>query len=179
VASPFDPNVRFTQAELRAAMRAIIRMFEDWELTPAEARRLLGGPDESTFHCWTSGEVEEVPTETALRPATLLSIQEELRLAFRVPDTGYSWIRKRNEALGGISALDRMMQGSLPDLVAVQEVLNARRVGGLPCQDGLERRRAAAERIGQQSQVVARYIASPQDAQDFYADWGTPMDPRS
>jgi hypothetical protein len=157
-------------------MKAIFGLFEHWELTPVESRRLLGDPDESTFHRWRSGEAEEVPPETALRMATLRGIQEELRLAFRIPDTGYSWIKKPNEAFGGISALDRMMQGSLPDLIAIREVLNARRGGGLPCQDGLEQRRAAAERIRQQSRAVAQYIASSPDAQDFYADWGTPAD---
>lgn len=123
------PTVDVTVEERQAMLRAVLALFERWRLDVNQSRRLLGGPALRTFHRWRAGKVASLPPDTIFRLGTLLGIHKALRYMFASPERGYAWIGKPNEAFGGRSALDKMLQGAPTDLAAVRAYLDAERGG--------------------------------------------------
>ncbi|HBK08283.1 MAG TPA: hypothetical protein DDZ81_20950 [Acetobacteraceae bacterium] len=128
-AGPVPQEADITQQEAAAMLRAVLTLFDRWQLTAPQARRLLGEPSERTFQRWRKGEISTLPRDTVFRLGTLLGIHKALRYMFSQPERGYAWIRKPNEAFGGHSALDRMLQGAPTNLAAVRAYLDAERGG--------------------------------------------------
>lgn len=118
-----------TRAEATALLRAVLALFDRWQLTAAQGRTLLGDPSERTYQRWRNGEVASLPRDTVFRLGTLLGIHKALRYMFAQPERGYAWIHAPNEAFGGHSALDRMLQGAPTNLAAVRAYLDAERGG--------------------------------------------------
>ena len=58
-----------------------------------------------------------------------MGIHKSLRYLFPDPSQGYAWIRKPNQAFGGLSALNRLLAGSNTDLTAVRDYIDAERTG--------------------------------------------------
>ncbi len=110
-------------------LRAVLTLFDRWQLTVAQGRTLLGDPSERTYQRWRNGEVATLPRDTVFRLGTLLGIHKALRYMFAQPERGYTWIHTPNEAFGGHSALDRMLQGAPTNLAAVRTYLDAERGG--------------------------------------------------
>lgn len=125
---PFSSD-GITSEEAAAMLRAVLTLFERWSLSAAQSRCLLGLPPERTFQRWRKGEVAHLSRDTVFRLGTLLGIHKALRYMFSAPERGYAWVRAPNEAFGGHSALDRMMQGAPTDLAAVRAYLDAERGG--------------------------------------------------
>lgn len=123
------PTLAFTAAESAALMRAGMRLFEQWRLSDAEARVLLGAPSARTYARWKRGEAARVPADTARRLSYLMGIFKALRYVFREPERAHAWIRKENAAFGGHSALERMLAGDVVDLAVVRAYLDAERGG--------------------------------------------------
>ena len=121
------PGIDVTPEEAAAMLRAVLNLFDRWDLTAAEARRLLGEPSERTFQRWRAGEVAALSLDTVFRLGTLLGIHKALRYMFSSPERGYAWIRKPNAAFGGHSALDRMLQAAPTNLAAIRAYLDAER----------------------------------------------------
>lgn len=115
--------------EASVMLRAVFNLFEKWGLRTAEMRTLLGSPAERTFHRWRSGQVAGVPHDTVYRLACLLGIHKALRYMFSAPERGYEWVKKPNQAFGGKSALDKMLQGAPTDLAELRAYLDAERAG--------------------------------------------------
>lgn len=128
-AGPASTEADITQQEAAAMLRAVLNLFDRWRLTNPQARRLLGEPSERTFQRWRNGEIATLPRDTIFRLGTLLGIHKALRYMFSQPERGYDWIRKPNDAFGGHSALDRMLQGAPTNLAAVRAYLDAERGG--------------------------------------------------
>lgn len=116
-----------TAAEAQAMLRAVLNLFDRWELTSVQARRLLGEPSERTYQRWRKGDIAAIPHDTVFRLGALLGIHKALRYMFTEPERGYAWIRKPNTAFGGRRALDKMLQGAPTDLAAVRAYLDAER----------------------------------------------------
>ena len=116
-----------TALESAAMLRAVLNLFEKWGLRPAESRVLLGSPAERTLQRWRSGQIAGVPHDTVYRLGCLLGIHNALRYMFSVPERGYEWVKKPNEAFGGASALDKMLQGAPTDIAEVRAFLDAER----------------------------------------------------
>lgn len=116
-----------TQAEAAAMLRAAFNLFERWQLSDAEARRLLGAPSSSTFYRWKRGSIGIIPRDTIWRLGDLMGIHKALRYMFTDPARGYAWVRASNLAFGGKSALDRMLAGAPSDIAAVRAYLDAER----------------------------------------------------
>ena len=126
-APPPSPTLAFTSAETAALVRAGIRLFEQWRLSDAQARRLLGDPSARTYARWKRGEAARVPADTARRLSYLMGIHKALRYLFKEPERAHAWVRKENTAFGGQSALERMLAGDVVDLAAVRGYLDAER----------------------------------------------------
>jgi hypothetical protein len=122
-------EAEITQQEATAMLRAALRLFARWQLSDGEARILLGRPAARTYARWKVGEVSAIPYDTACRLSYLMGIHKALRHLFKDPERAYAWIRRDNEALGGQSALTRMLAGDVTDLAAVRAYLDAERGG--------------------------------------------------
>ena len=118
-----------TAPEAVAMLRAVLNLFEKWQLKSSEIRVLLGSPAERTLQRWRSGEIAGVPHDTVFRLGCLLGIHKALRYMFAAPERGYAWVKKPNAAFGGKSALDKMLQGAPTDIADVRAYLDAERSG--------------------------------------------------
>jgi Protein of unknown function (DUF2384) len=112
-----------------AAMRAFFRLVELWGLTMDQARVLLGRPSRATLYNWKSGRVRGLPHDTLQRISYLLGIHKALQILYSDPALADGWLQRPNAALGGQSALERMLAGDITDLAAVRAHLDAARGG--------------------------------------------------
>ncbi len=126
---PAAHGLEFSSEEYAAMIRAVLSLFEKWQLTDSKARVLLGRPAPRTFARWKQGRIGRPSFDTACRMSYLLGIHKALRYLFKDPARGYAWIRKPNLAFGGQSALERMSAGEITDIAAVRSYLDAERGG--------------------------------------------------
>lgn len=118
----------FAEDEKRAMQRAVIALFQRWDLSDHEASQLLGGISVRTYQRWKQGTGNTpIGVDLASRMSNLLGIHKALRLLFSEKERGYGWIKRDNEAFGGRSALDVMMGGQLTDLMRVRRYLDSQR----------------------------------------------------
>ncbi|KKB09008.1 MbcA/ParS/Xre antitoxin family protein [Devosia chinhatensis] len=124
-AEPEAPRV--TEAEAQAMVRAVLRLFEHWKLSDAEARDILGGLAARTYARWKAGEIGRIDRDLATRLSLLMGIHKGLRYLFTDPERGYAWVRKPNPAFGGQSAVAIMTAGDIFSLARVRTWLDATR----------------------------------------------------
>lgn len=118
-----------TEAEGAAMARAVIRLFEHWQLSDAEARNILGGLAARTFARWKAGETGRIDRDLATRLSLLMGIHKGLRYLFADRQRGYAWIRKPNQHLDGRTPAEIMAEGSIFALARVRSYLDAERGG--------------------------------------------------
>ncbi len=111
------------------ALRAFFGIASAWNLRPAEARRLLGDPPESTFYKWKKQQDGAPGRDVIERISHVLGIFKALQILFPDPTRADAWIRRPNTAapFGGGSALERMLTGNVADLYVVRRYLDAQR----------------------------------------------------
>ena len=109
-----------------AGMRTFLAIADEWQLTVATRRVLLGGIGESTYHKWKLGDVGTPSRDQLERLSLLLGIYKALRLLFSDDATGVRWLKASNTEpdFAGQSPLDRMLRGSIEDLYAVRRYLD-------------------------------------------------------
>ena len=118
-----------TAAEASAMARAVLRLFENWRVSDAEARDILGGLSARTFARWKAGEPGRIDRDLATRLSLLMGIHKGLRYLFSEPERGYAWVRKPNGDLGGRTPAEIMAEGSIFALARVRDYLDAERGG--------------------------------------------------
>lgn len=116
-----------TEQEARAMLRAVLNLFDKWDLRREEKLVLLGSPSERTFQRWRAGEIGPLPADTVFRLGDLLGIHKALRYMFTDGAQLYGWVKRPNRAFGGKSALDLMLQGAPADIIRVRAYLDAER----------------------------------------------------
>ena len=121
------PTKTITDEEGAAMARATVNLFERWELSDREATVLLGGLSPRSYARWKAGHIGRLDRDLKARLSNLMGIHKALRLTFTDKDRVYDWIRRPNEAFGGRSALDVMLEGELTDLIRVRRYLDAER----------------------------------------------------
>lgn len=126
-ADPVPPTPDFTGAELQAMQRAVIRLFDLWNVTDAQAATLLGDISARTYQRWKQGQYGRVATDLAARLSNLMGIHKALRLLYTEAARGYRWINVPNAAFGGASPLEIMLGGQLTDLMRVRRYLDSYR----------------------------------------------------
>ena len=78
--TPADATVpHLTDDEARAAARAVVNLFDRWDLTDEQACELLGGLAPRTWARWKKGNVNPVEGDRAARLSLLLGIHKCLR----------------------------------------------------------------------------------------------------
>lgn len=121
------PRIMFSGDEIHAMQRAVINLFERWDVNDDQAATLLGGIASRTYKRWKAGRYGRVGPDLSARLSNLMGMHKALRLLFRDAQRGYGWIKRPNEAFGGRSALDLMLGGQLTDLMRVRRYLDASR----------------------------------------------------
>lgn len=125
--APSGPT--FTEAEVQAMLRAVLSLFDRWQLTDEQASKLLGDVAKRTYQRWKTQHYGRVGVDLAARLSNLLGIHKALRLLFTDANRGYGWIKRPNKDFGDESALEIMLQGQLTDLMRVRRYLDAQRGG--------------------------------------------------
>jgi len=110
-------------------LRAVLNLFDQWGLQTNEKLVLLGGPSERTFQKWRAGQIGPLRNDTIFRLGGLLGIHKALRSMFTDVTRACAWIKRANDAFGGKSALDVMLQGAPTDIARVRGLLDAERAG--------------------------------------------------
>ncbi len=126
-AAPEVPLITAEEAEAMA--RAVIRLFDRWQLSDAEAREILGGLAARTWARWKAGEIGRIDRDLATRLSLLMGIHKGLRYLFSDPQRGYDWVRKPNASFGGRTPVEIMGQGDIFSLARVRSWLDAERGG--------------------------------------------------
>ncbi|HMO73869.1 MAG TPA: DUF2384 domain-containing protein [Sphingopyxis sp.] len=121
------PAPQFSDAEVQAMQRAVIRLFDHWSVTDAQAAVLLGDIAVRTYQRWKQGEYGRWNVDLAARLSNLIGIHKALRLLYTEAERGYRWIKAPNRAFGDRSALEVMLGGQLTDLMRVRRYLDSYR----------------------------------------------------
>ncbi len=126
VAALRDLSVADTRRLGAAGLRTFLAIADEWQLTVATRRVLLGGIGESTYHKWKLGDVGTPSRDQLERLSLLLGIYKALRLLFSDDATGVRWLKATNTEpdFAGQSPLDRLLRGSIEDLYAVRRYLD-------------------------------------------------------
>lgn len=117
-----------TDEEAAAMFRAALNLFRLWGITDEQAAVLLDLP-RRTFARWKAGQVGRIGRDGRARLSNLMGIHKALRIVFAEPSRGYAWIKARNDAFAGRTALEVMLGGELTDLMRVRRYLDAERGG--------------------------------------------------
>lgn len=120
---------RISDAEAEAMARAVIRLFERWQVSDNEAREILGGLAARTYARWKTGEIGRIDRDLATRLSLLMGIHKGLRYLFIDADRGYAWVKKPNAAFDGSTPLAIMTGGDIFALVRIRSWLDAERGG--------------------------------------------------
>lgn len=120
-----------TVAHMSAAgLRAFFNIARDWDLSVDEQIVLLGSPARSTFFKWKAApQHARLTRDTLERLSLLLGIYKALQILLPQPAAADGWVKRPNDAapFNGQRALDRMLAGTVSDLVAVRQYLDAMR----------------------------------------------------
>lgn len=112
----------------RRALDAFIKIAELWGLTTDQQITLLGSPARSTFFKWKK-DGGQLPSDTTERISHLFNIYKCLNILFPDPTRADAWIRRPNRYWNDQSALDRMLSGTMADVIDVRRYLDAQRGG--------------------------------------------------
>jgi len=116
-----------TEEEGAAMARAIINLFDRWEVTDSQAAILLGSLSNSTWARWKKGKIASVSRDQRTRLSNLMGIHKALRIIFKDKERVYDWVKRENTVFSGRSALDVMLGGEITDLMRVRRYLDAER----------------------------------------------------
>jgi len=120
------------RAELtRAAVPALVRLAEGWQLGAERMCGLLGGISQSTWYSWKQGAPNELSVDQLTRVSYLLGIYSALHALFREP-LANQWVTRpnTNPLFGGRPPIELMAWGGIVALSQVREMLDGAR-GGL------------------------------------------------
>jgi uncharacterized protein (DUF2384 family) len=122
-----SPEIPRITAEEAAAARAVIRLFNKWEISDAAAREILGGLAQRTYARWKTGHPPRLSRDLTTRLSLLLGIHKALRIFFGDPQRAYDWVRKPNEIFDGKTPTEVMAEGTMFALARVRSYLDAER----------------------------------------------------
>ncbi len=126
---PADLSDRKVQLRLSAAARkAFLKLLKQWTLKDEEGRQLLGGISSGTFYEIKRGATKTLNQDQLTRISLLLGIFKSLAILF--PDgLAKVWPTRQNDnpLFGGETPVSFMVTGGIPAMIAVRQLLDARR----------------------------------------------------
>lgn len=113
----------------RVALKGFFAITDQWDLSASEQQVLLGSIGRTTFAKYRKHPEVALARDTLERISYLFGIHKALLILFGAESRAVAWLRKPNQAqpFHGRSALARMLGGSITDLAAVREYLDAMR----------------------------------------------------
>ena len=134
---------RVTPEQVSAGLRAFFATASKWKLTDDQAMTLLGQPAKATFLGWKRGDCKSVSLtlDLATRLSFVLGIFKALEIIYQTPELADRWVTAPNRAIGGETAIQRMMTGQIADLAAVRDYLDSIRGGQPECVRTIRRSR--------------------------------------
>lgn len=132
----FDQAPNLTKAEERerlspSAIKAFLKITEEWGLSEAQARGLLGGIASSTFHAWkTEPHGKRLDQDTLMRISLVIGIYKALNIYFGKPWAN-RWVvlANRGPMFAGQAPIDYMLRQGQPGMVQVRRMVDAWRGG--------------------------------------------------
>src|SRR3546814_18710963 len=100
------PAPDFSTWEVQAMQRAVIRLFDQWGVTDAQAATLLGDIAVRTWQRWKQGEHGRRHVDLAARLSNLIGSPTALRLLYTEAESGSSCIKTPTSAFGDGSPPD-------------------------------------------------------------------------
>ncbi len=107
------------------ALKGFFKITDDWGLSNAEQRVLLGSLPEQTYYKYKKLPQVKLNRDLLERISYVMGIRKALTILFPTKDQADAWVRKDNRDFGGTSALDAMLCGSASDLYRVRRYLDA------------------------------------------------------
>lgn len=131
VDKPVDLSSKDIQERLSpSAVSAFFKIALAWKLRDESARQLLGGVSNGMFYQLKRGQKKILDQDKLTRISLLLGIFKSLNLMYsrKLADT---WVNlpNTNPIFAGDSPLSYMIQGGVPALMRVRQLLDARRGG--------------------------------------------------
>jgi uncharacterized protein (DUF2384 family) len=113
----------------RVALKGFFAITGRWGLSAGEQQVLLGGVGRTTLAKYRKLPEVALARDLLERISYVFGIHKALVVLFGSEQRAADWLRKPNRAVpfSGRSALDRMLAGSIVDLAAVREYLDAMR----------------------------------------------------
>lgn len=126
-----EQHVSGDERENRAHLAAMImKLFDHWKLSPADAADLLGlsSASRSTLARYRKGEPLAPNRDLLERVGNLLAIHQDLRILFpRNREIVYGWPTAANKAFDGLSPVDFMKREGFIGVAAVRRYLDMQR----------------------------------------------------
>lgn len=126
-----DLNLRSTRERLSSsALKGFFRLADAWQLRDEDACSLLGGLSSSAFYEWKKKPARVLEVDRITRISYLLGIYKALHILYG--DTlADEWVNlpNRNLLFGGKTPLAFMLEGGLPAMQTIRQLLDARRGG--------------------------------------------------
>lgn len=113
----------------RVALKGFFAITDRWGLSAGEQQKLLGGIGRTTCAKYRKLPEVALARDTLERISYVFGIHKALLVLFGSEPRAVQWLRKANKAapFHGRSALDRLLAGSITDLAAVRDYLDAMR----------------------------------------------------
>lgn len=112
--------------------RAVVALLQRWNLSEEQQIALLGSAayDGAALYEYQRGErpLPDCP-EVLRRVAHIMGIHASLRLLFpENEDLRFSWVRRRNQAFGGVAPIDIMLRDGANGIARVWTMLDQQRM---------------------------------------------------
>lgn len=126
VVTAADPT---SPAAGRVALKGFFAITDRWDLSAGEQQVLLGGIGRTTHAKYRKLPEVALARDTLERISYIFGIHKALLILFGSEARATAWLRKPNKAapFHGRTALDRLLAGSITDLAAVRDYLDAMR----------------------------------------------------
>ena len=129
--TPVDLSSKTVQERLSpVAVKAFLRLAQSWKLRDEDARQLLGGVSNGAFYQLKGGRTRRLDQDKLTRISILVGIFKALNILYsqKLADQWIS-LANTNPIFGGETPLAYMMQGGIPTMLRVRQLLDGRRGG--------------------------------------------------
>lgn len=114
----------------RSAVPAFFKIIDAWSVRDEAARQLLGGVSNGVYYQLKRGQKKVLDQDKLTRISLLIGVFKALNILYsrKLADT---WINLENSnpMFAGEAPLDYVIQGGVPALMRVRQLLDARRGG--------------------------------------------------